>query len=181
MTHPLTIRPLAPACGAEVFGIDLVNPGAADMQQLLGALAQHSVVFCRDQRLSPPDQVNVTRRLGKVLRVPYIHHLDAHPDIIAVLKEADERKISTFGGTWHSDFSFLEEPPDYTLLYALELPELGGDTLWASQYAAYDALSTGMQRLLDPLRCDADRLATRHPRPGHATHRGEPLDRHGAR
>jgi taurine dioxygenase len=72
--------------------------------------------------------------------------------VIAVLKEADERKISTFGGTWHSDFSFLPEPPSLTLLHAVELPEVGGDTVWASQYAAYDTLSAAMQRLLDPLR-----------------------------
>lgn len=87
-----------------------------------------------------------------MLRVPYIQHLAEHPDVIAVLKEADERNISTFGGTWHSDFSFLPEPPSLTLLHAVELPEVGGDTVWASQYAAYDTLSAAMQRLLDPLR-----------------------------
>ena len=83
--------------------------------------------------------------------MPYIRPLAEYPDIVAVLKEADERNIATFGGTWHSDFSFLDEPPSLTLLYALELPEVGGDTLWSSQYAAYDTLSTGMKRLLDPL------------------------------
>lgn len=122
------------------------------MRHVERALAEHSVLFFRDQTLTPTQQLEVTRRFGAILRVPYIKHLDEHPDIIAVLKEADERKISTFGGTWHSDFSFLEEPPSFTLLYALELPLLGGDTLWASQYDAYDALSAGMKRLLDPLR-----------------------------
>lgn len=152
MTTELSIRPVAPACGAEVFGIDLAAPSDAEMDRVQQALAQHAVLFFRDQHLTPAQQLEVTRRFGEVLRVPYIKHLDEHPDIIAVLKEADERKISTFGGTWHSDFSFLEEPPSFTLLYALEVPEAGGDTLWASQYAAYDALSSGMQRLLDPLR-----------------------------
>ena len=122
------------------------------MHAVQQALAQYCVLFFRDQRLTPVQQVKVTRRFGPVLRVPYVKHLDQFPDIIAVLKEADERKISTFGGTWHSDFSFLDEPPSFTLLYALELPALGGDTLWASQYAAYDALSTGLQKMLDPLR-----------------------------
>ncbi len=173
MPEHLSIRPLAPACGAEVFGLDLANPSAAAMEQLLAALARHAVVFCRDQQLRPEQLVAVTARFGPVLRVPYIRHLDAHPDIIAVLKEADERKISTFGGTWHSDFSFLDAPPSYTLLYALELPELGGDTLWASQYAAYDALSAGMQRLLDPLRAiqTAWPHGTRGPAPGAAVSR----------
>ena len=84
--------------------------------------------------------------------MPYITPLADHPDVVAVLKEPDERNISTFGGTWHSDFSFLDAPPSLTLLYALEVPEFGGDTLWSSQYAAYDTLSTGMKRLLDPLK-----------------------------
>ncbi len=152
MSDTLVIRPLAPACGAEVFGIDLANPGTAELAQVHTALAHHAVLFFRDQRLTPGQQLEVTRLFGPVLRVPYIRHMDEHPDIIAVLKEADERQISTFGGTWHSDFSFLEQPPSYTLLYALELPALGGDTLWASQYAAYAALSPAMQKLLDPLR-----------------------------
>ena len=150
---PFDVQPLSPACGAEVTGIDLTRADDAAMQAVHAALAAHGVLFFRDQHLTPEQQVAVTRRFGPVLRVPYIRHLDAHPDIIAVLKEADERRISTFGGTWHSDFSFLDEPPSLTLLYAIELPPVGGDTLWASQVAAYDALSPGMQRLLDPLRC----------------------------
>ena len=152
MSDTLVIRPLAPACGAEVFGIDLADPRAGELAQVHTALAQHAVLFFREQRLNPVQQLEVTRLFGPVLRVPYIRHMDEYPDIIAVLKEADERQISTFGGTWHSDFSFLDEPPSYTLLYALELPALGGDTLWASQYAAYAALSSAMQKLLDPLR-----------------------------
>jgi taurine dioxygenase len=76
----------------------------------------------------------------------------SHPDVIAVLKEASEQKISTFGGTWHSDFSFLAEPPAATLLYSVEVPPVGGDTIWSSQYLAYEALSDGMKALLDPLR-----------------------------
>jgi taurine dioxygenase len=146
------IRPVAPPCGAEVVGIDLRDPSPETMSLIGRALAEHAVLFVRDQHLTPEEQVDLTRRFGAVLRVPYIAPLAEHPDIVAVLKEADERNISTFGGTWHSDFSFLDEPPSLTLLYALEVPEVGGDTLWSSQYAAYDTLSSGMKRLLDPLR-----------------------------
>ena len=140
------VRPLAPACGAEVFGVDLVRASAEVMQHVREALALHAVLFFREQQLTPEQQLAVKRRFGSILRVPYIKHLDIYPDIIAVLKEADERKISTFGGTWHSDFSFLDAPPSLTLLYALELPALGGDTLWSSQYAAYEALSKSSHR-----------------------------------
>lgn len=151
MKH-VTIRPVSPPCGAEVSGVDLRDPTSEIMSLMNRALAEHAVLFVRDQDLTPEQQVELTLRFGPVLRVPYIAPLADHPDVVAVLKEPDERNISTFGGTWHSDFSFLDEPPSLTLLYALELPEVGGDTLWASQYAAYDALSTGMKRLLDPLR-----------------------------
>jgi len=146
-----TVTPVTPHCGAEILGLDLREPNTANTTVLQDALAAHSVVFVRDQYLSLEQQVALTSALGDVLRVPFIKHLDEHPDVIAVLKEPDERKISTFGGTWHSDFSFLEEPPSLTLLQAVELPEVGGDTLWSCQYAAYEALSPGMQRLLDPL------------------------------
>jgi taurine dioxygenase len=150
--RPMTIRPVSPACGAEVAGVDLGDPSPEVIRSLLAALAEHSVLFVRDQQLTPEQQVALTAHFGDVLRVPYIAHLAEHPDIIAVLKEADERKISTFGGTWHSDFSFLDTPPSLTLLYAIEVPDVGGDTLWSSQYAAFDALSPGMQRVLESLR-----------------------------
>ena len=151
MTARASIRPVAPACGADVNGIDLGDPSPETMSLITDALAEHGVLFVRDQHLTPSQQVELTRRFGEVLRVPYIAPLAGHPDVVAVLKEADEQHISTFGGTWHSDFSFLEQPPSLTLLYALELPEVGGDTVWSSQYAAYDSLSIGMRRLLDPL------------------------------
>ena len=151
MTASLAVRPLATACGAEITGVDLRRPTPADEFAIADALAKHSVLFFRDQDLGPDDQVEITSRFGRVLRVPYIKHLDEHPDVIAVLKEAEEQRISTFGGTWHSDFSFLPSPPSLTLLYAIELPDVGGDTLWASQHASYDALSDGMKRMLDPL------------------------------
>jgi len=122
------------------------------LAEVTDALARHHVVFLRDQRLTPEEQLEVTARFGPVLRVPFIEPMAGHPDVIAVLKEADERNISTFGGTWHSDFSFLPEPPSLTLLFAVEVPDAGGDTLWASQTAAYAALSAGMKRLVDPLR-----------------------------
>jgi len=152
MLNHATVDPVAPNCGADVTGVDLREPSPETMALIGQALADHAVLFVRDQHLTPEELVRLTRRFGTVLRVPYIKPLAEHPDVVAVLKEADERNISTFGGTWHSDFSFLDEPPSLTLLYALELPEIGGDTLWSSQFAAYDTLSTGMKRLLGPLR-----------------------------
>ncbi|WP_374371002.1 TauD/TfdA dioxygenase family protein [Dongia sp.] len=147
----IDIRPVTPHLGAEISGIDLRAASDATIATVKHAFAEHAVLFFKDQHLSPDDLLAVTGRFGEVLRVPYVAGMASHPDIIAVLKEADERRISTFGGTWHSDFSFLPEPPDATLLQAAELPRLGGDTLWANQYLAYETLSDGLKRLLDPL------------------------------
>ncbi|HVY99452.1 MAG TPA: TauD/TfdA family dioxygenase [Dongiaceae bacterium] len=148
----LSIQPVTPELGAEVTGIDLRNIGREDLAAVERAFAERSVLFFRDQSLGLDELLQVTGRFGPVLRVPYVQGVASHPDVIAVLKEADEKKISTFGGTWHTDFSFLAEPPAATLLYSVELPPVGGDTIWASQYLAYEALSDGMKALLDPLK-----------------------------
>lgn len=145
----IDLRPLTPDLAAEIHNLDIRQPAAASFVR--DAIARHGVLFLRDQTLTLDELLAATAAIGPVLRVPFVKGMDSHPDVIAVLKEADEKRISTFGGTWHSDFSFLGEPPSLTLLYAVELPEVGGDTLWANQYAAYDALSPGLQRLLDPL------------------------------
>jgi taurine dioxygenase len=115
------------------------------------ALVERGVLAFRGQRLTPERLVEVSAAFGPLLRVPYVEPMPGHPDIIAVLKEAEETAISVFGGDWHSDYSFLERPPFATLLYGLETPPAGGDTLWADMRVAYDALSPAMRALLDPL------------------------------
>jgi taurine dioxygenase len=148
----LELRPLAGALGAEIGGVDLARPlEPRQFAEIRRAFLEHLVIFFRDQTLTPQQHEAFSARFGALSRMPYVKPLDDHPDIIAVLKEADERKISVFGGAWHSDFSFLDEPPLGSVLYALETPSYGGDTLWSNMYAAYDALSAGMKRLLDSL------------------------------
>jgi taurine dioxygenase len=148
----MRIEPVAGGLGAEISGVDLARLEDGSFAQIRRAFTDRLVLFFRDQRIGPEQQVELTRRFGDVLRVPYVAHLEDHPDIIAVLKEADERQISTFGNAWHSDFSFLEKPPAGSLLYALEIPAYGGDTLWSNMYMAYETLSEGMRRMLDGLK-----------------------------
>lgn len=149
----IEIEKVTGGLGAEVKGIDLSKPlsnsVAADLRQ---ALVDHLVLFFRDQNLTPEQQIQFSRLYGPLQRVPYVRPMEGYPDIIAVLKEADERKISTFGNAWHSDFSFLDEPPMASILYAREVPGHGGDTLWINMYEAYEALSDGMKRMLRGLR-----------------------------
>ncbi|MFI5016232.1 MAG: TauD/TfdA dioxygenase family protein [Hyphomicrobiales bacterium] len=149
----IELRPAAGSLGAEVRGVDLTRPlPSATADELRRAFVEHLVLFFRDQDLTPDQHLDFSRLFGPLSRVPYVKHMDEYPDIIAVLKEADERNISAFGNAWHSDFSFLEAPPMGSVLYAREVPSHGGDTLWANMYEAYEALSDGMKRMLDPLR-----------------------------
>mgnify|MGYP001346271796 CR=1 FL=1 len=149
----IEVRPVAGSLGAELRGVDLSRPLPEQAaSELRHALVEHLVLFLRDQDLTLGQLLDVTTIFGPPFRVPYVKHMDEYPDIIAVLKEADERNVSTFGNAWHSDFSFLEAPPMGSVLYAKEVPPQGGDTLWANMYDAYEALSGGMRRMLDPLR-----------------------------
>ena len=145
----ITVQPVAGSLGAEVSGVDLAAPlSNAAAAEIRRAFTENLVLFFRDQRLTPEQHLAFSGLFGRLCRMPYIKHMEDYPDIIAVLKEADERKISTFGNAWHSDFSFLEEPPLGSILYAREVPSHGGDTLFANMYEAYDALSEGMKRML---------------------------------
>jgi taurine dioxygenase len=149
----ITAEKVTGSLGAEIRGVDLSKPLSNSVaDDLRRALVDHLVLFFRDQRLTPDQQIRFSRLFGPLARVPYVKPMDGYPDIIAVLKEADERKISTFGNAWHSDFSFLDEPPMASILYGLEIPSHGGDTLWINMYDAYDALSDGMKRMLKGLR-----------------------------
>ena len=152
MAADLKVKRLAGALGAQIEGLDLAQPlSACQAQDLNRQLVDHGVLVLRDQALDPARLVALTRSLGQPLRLPFIEPLADFPEVIAVLKEADETNISTFGGTWHSDFSFLPRPPRATLLYAKETPPQGGDTLWANMCLAYERLSPGLRALLDGL------------------------------
>jgi len=145
----ITVQPVAGSLGAEVSGVDLAAPlSNAASAEIRRAFTENLVLFFRNQRLTPEQHLAFSGLFGRLCRMPYIKHMEDYPDIIAVLKEADERKISTFGNAWHSDFSFLEEPPLGSILYAREVPSHGGDTLFANMYEAYEALSEGMKRML---------------------------------
>jgi taurine dioxygenase len=106
-------------------------------------------VFFRDQKLDPAQFMAFARRFGKPIEYPFVKGLDGFPEVIEVRKLEHEKH--NFGGLWHSDTAYLPEPPMGSMLIAREIPPYGGDTEFASQYAAYEALSDGMKRLLDGL------------------------------
>jgi taurine dioxygenase len=164
----LTVKPLSGAIGAEIHGIDLRSPVPDEtVARIRRIWLEHSVIFFRDQDLPPKDFAAFARRFGEVVDYPFLKGLDESPEVIEVAKLEHERV--NFGGLWHTDTAYLEKPPMGTMLVAREVPPYGGDTLFASSYAAYDALSDGMKRLLDPLRAvnssaKAEKTRTREDR-----------------
>jgi taurine dioxygenase len=147
----IEVRPIAGALGAEISGIDLandLNDGVFDFVQ--DALLKHNVIFFRDQKLTPHDQVAFAKRFGEIHRHPFVQGLDEAPDVIELIKLPHEKK--NFGGVWHIDQAFSPNPVLGTILYAKETPPQGGDTLFANLYLAYEQLSEGMQRMLAGLR-----------------------------
>jgi taurine dioxygenase len=140
---------LSGSLGAEVRGVDLVSLDASLFQQIQRAFLEHHVLLFRDQKLTPEQQIAFGERWGELLVHPIVPHLEGFPPILAIANFGKQRTITE---VWHSDVTFQDAPPMASLLYALELPEAGGDTLFANQHAAYERLSPGMKALLAGLR-----------------------------
>ena len=135
------------AAGAYVTGLDLSRPlEEEEVSVLKRALADHLVVALPDQQMSLDDLERLTDRLGGRDITPFVTPLPDRPHVIRILKEPHERL--NFANAWHTDLSYLPEPPNYTLLYCLEAPAVGGDTIWANQYMAYETLSPGLRETL---------------------------------
>ena len=152
MYRTIEVAPIAGALGAEVGGVDLAGDLSDEMvAEIRAAWLEHLVLFFRGQEHLGPDAfMAFARRIGQPVEYPFVKGLEGYPEIIAIAKLPHE--TVNFGGIWHSDTVYLEHPPMGTLLIAREVPPYGGDTMWANMYAAYEALSPGMQHLLDGLR-----------------------------
>ena len=164
-----TVSPIAGALGAEIGGVDLARPLGDDTTAAIRrALLRHLVVFFRDQDLTPARLVAVARQFGTPIPYPYVKGLSEEPLVIPVVKR--EHETINFGGLWHSDTAYLERPPLGTVLYAREVPDYGGDTLFANMYLAWEALSDGMKAMLAGLRAvnASDIAAAKATRPGGA-------------
>jgi taurine dioxygenase len=148
--QPLEIRPVSGALGAEVDGVDISKPlNANQTGAIRQALLDHQVVCIRDQKVTPRQQLEFARIFGQPDVYPYIKGLPDTPEIIEILKT--EKDTVNFGGGWHSDTSYLKTPACGTMLYAVEVPHAGGDTMFANMHLAYEALSDGMKHMLDGL------------------------------
>lgn len=146
----MTVRRVAGALGAEISGVDLADDLDAEVVGALrDALLAYHVIFFRNQDLPPERHVALARRFGEVVTHPWIGGHPDHPEVAVIVKEPDERV--NFGGGWHTDMSFLECPPLGSILYAVEVPAFGGDTLFSNQHLAYERCSEGLRSVLDGL------------------------------
>ncbi len=155
------IEPISPAMGAIITDIDLSNPlSDAQINALRTAWLEYQMVVIRGQSLSPSQYLAFAHAIGTPDTYPFLKGLDGYDHITPVLKKEDERV--NFGGLWHSDTTYMDNPPMATMLYAIELPPLGGDTLFASQTLAYEHLSAPLRTMLEGMmmQCRSDKGET---------------------
>ncbi len=146
----ISIEPIAGALGAEIAGVDLSLPlSDRVIGEIRAALLDHLVIFFHDQHLTPEQQLDFGRRFGALQVHEFVEAMAGYPEILEVRKEPEE--VRNFGGGWHTDVSYLERPSLGSVLYAREVPEFGGDTMFANQYRAYESLSDGMRAMLDSM------------------------------
>jgi taurine dioxygenase len=145
----LTVERLTPIIGAELSGVDLANPSETQIAEIRRALLEHCVVFFRDQTMTQEQHLDLGRRFGPLHLHPAAPHEPGQPELMIIT--ADENSPRANGEGWHTDVSCDAQPPMASILYIKQCPPSGGDTLFASMYEAYEALSDRMKAYLDGL------------------------------
>lgn len=146
----LTLTPISGTLGAEVHGVDLSKPlSDSEFDQVHRAFLDHHVLVFRNQSLTAEQQMAFGQRFGELDSHPFVESSPDHVEVLDIVTEPDDR--SNFGGGWHTDLTFLEAPDLGSILYAVDVPAVGGDTLFANQHDAYDAMSEPMRTMLDGL------------------------------
>ena len=145
----MQITPL-PGAGAEITGVDIRRLTPAEFSAVKAAYAEHGVVFFRGQSLSEDDHIAFARRFGPININRFFLAHERYPEIALVLKEKEQK--TNIGGGWHTDHSYDAEPAMGSILVARQLPDEGGDTWFASMYAAYDTLDDATKKEIEGLR-----------------------------
>ena len=139
----IEVRPLSNALGAEIHGVDLATgPSERQLAEIRAAFGRHGAIFFREQALSPDQHLAFAERFAPINVNRFFKPVDGWPMIAEVRKEPDQK--ANIGGSWHTDHSYDEVPALGSMLYAREVPDVGGDTLFASMYAAFVTLSVGL-------------------------------------
>jgi taurine dioxygenase len=146
----IEVKPIAGALGAEIEGVDMARDLDAEIvAEVRHAFLEHLVIFLRDQKATPQQQLAFAKKFGEPIEYPHLKGLPESPMITPVVKLEHER--NNFGGIWHSDTTYLPVPPMGSMLLAREVPPYGGDTMFANQYLSYEVLSDGLKQTLEGL------------------------------
>lgn len=145
----MIIRPTTHALGAEIVDVDITELSDPEFEQIRKAFVEHGVIFLRDQKVTPEQHIAFAERWGTINVNRFFGKVEGYPKIAEVRKESDQS--FNIGGSWHTDHSYDEIPAMGSILLAREVPPTGGDTLFASMYAAYDTLSDGLKCTLEGL------------------------------
>jgi taurine dioxygenase len=155
INNHIQVEPIATSCGAEIHGVDLSQELDDDtFDEIKNAFLDHQVIFFRNQNLTEEQHMAFGQRFGTLNVHPRYVSLADNPEVFQIRKDPGTTKV--VGGIWHQDLTHLPEPPLGSILYALETPPIGGDTLFANQYMAYESLSKGMKQMLGGLRAVHD-------------------------
>jgi taurine dioxygenase len=146
----IDVRPITGNFGAEIFDVDLSKPVSEELHREINqALLNHGVIFFRDQDITPAQHITFGRLFGELDIHPFIPNLEGYPEIIALGGQPGPSKYSRNANVWHTDLTYSQDPPLASILRGIEIPESGGDTMFADLCAAYDGLSAKMQTLLE--------------------------------
>jgi Probable taurine catabolism dioxygenase len=148
----IEVQPIAAAMGAEVLGVDVTRITDEQFAELRHALFRHKMIFLRDQRITHGDHEAFSLRFGPFAEDAYTQGVPGHRNVQPLIKEADDPSKMVFGEGWHTDSPFLPEPPAITILYAVEVPPFGGDTIWANSALAYATLSDTYKAMIRNLK-----------------------------
>jgi len=148
----IEVQPIAAAMGAEVLGVDVTRITDEQFAELRHALFRHKMIFLRDQRITHGDHEAFSLRFGPFAEDAYTQGVPGHRNVQPLIKEADDPSKMVFGEGWHTDSPFLPEPPAITILYAVEVPPFGGDTIWANSALAYATLSDTYKAMIQNLK-----------------------------
>ena len=144
----IDVRPLTGAMGAEIHGVDLSRPlDAETFAEIRRAFLEYLAIFVRDQKLTPAAFAAFASRFGPLDPHHLLRGMAEQPEVLEIVREQTDPHV--FAEGWHADVTWQERPALGTMLYGLEIPDFGGDTLFANQYLAYDSLSLGMKRMLE--------------------------------
>jgi taurine dioxygenase len=148
----IQVRPIAAAMGAEIFDVDVERITDAQFAEVEAALFRHKMICFRNQKLTHAGQEAFSLRFGAFAEDAYTRGVPNHPNVQPLIKEAGKRTGVIFGSGWHTDSAFLKEPPAISMLYGVDIPPYGGDTIWANSALAYACLSDTMKTMIAPLR-----------------------------